>query len=123
MSQQQVAYAVPVSPPPFHKSFKHIYNIHVRKPLCFGCYFTLTHEKGNWVLQFFNNTKKYIIPNKSADDLCKVLLKIGVKKNGYYKLELINDGEQLFKKTFYKISNLIDFIYDTESKLEGVSYS
>jgi hypothetical protein len=120
---QQVAYAVPVSPPPFKHSFKHIYNIYVRKPLCFGNYFTLNHDNGDWCLQFFNNTKKYIIPNKSPENLCKVLIKIGVKKNGYYKLELINDGEQLFKKTFYKIANLIDYIYDTETKLEGVSYT
>jgi len=119
---QPVAYAVPVTPQ-FSQSFKHIYNIYVRKPICFGNYFTLTHEKGNWVLQFFNNTKKYIIPNKTSDDLCKVLLKIGVRKNSYYKLELINDGEQLFKKVFYKLSNLIEFIYDTEIKLEGVSYT
>jgi len=119
---QPVAYAIPVTPP-FNKSFKHVYNIYIRKPLCFGNFFTLTHENGNWVLQFFNNTKKYIIPNKTSTDLCKVLIKIGVKKNSYYMLELINDGEQLLKKTFYKISNLIEFIYDTEIKLEGVSYS
>ena len=46
-----------------------------------------------------------------------------MRKNSYYKLELINDGEQLFKKVFYKLSNLIEFIYDTEIKLEGVSYT
>ena len=80
---QPVAYAIPVTPP-FNKSFKHIYNIYIRKPLCFGNFFTLTHENGNWVLQFFNNTKKYIIPNKTSTDLCKVLIKIGVKKNSYY---------------------------------------
>ena len=48
MSQQQVAYAVPVTPR-FHKSFKHIYNIYVRKPICFSNYFTLTHENNNWI--------------------------------------------------------------------------
>lgn len=119
---QQVAFAVPVTPQ-FSHSFKHIYNIYVRKPLCFGNYFTLTHETGNWVLQFFNNTKKYVIPNKTEDDLCKVLLKIGIKKNGYYRLELINDGEQLLRKPFYKLSSIIEFIYDTENKLQGVNYT
>ena len=84
---QQVAYAVPINPP-FKNSFKHIYNIYVRKPICFGNYFTIHHDNGNWSLQFFNNTKKYIIPNKTAEDLCKVLIKIGVK-NGYLS-ELIN---------------------------------
>ena len=121
MSSQQVAYAVPVTPN-FNQSFKHIYNIYIRKPLCFGDYFTLAHENNNWVLQFFNNTKKYVIPNKNSNDLCKILLKIGIKKNSYYKLELINEGEQLFKKTFYKLYNLIEFIYDTENKLQGVTY-
>jgi len=119
---QQVAYAVPLNPQ-FTPSFKHIYNIYLRKPVCYCNYFSLTYESHNWVLQFFNNSKKYVIPNKSPEDLCKILLKIGIKKNGYYKLELINDNESLLKKVFYKISTLIEFIYDTETKLQGIIYS
>lgn len=121
MSTKQVAYAVAVTPD-YHNTFKHIYNIYIRKPLCFADYFSLTKKNDKWSLQFFNSAKKYLIPNKDSEDLCKILLKLGIKKKGNYMLHLINEDDLLIKKKFYNIKDTLDFIYDTEMKLEGVTY-
>ena len=37
-------------------------------------------------------------------------------------LHLINEDDLLIKKKFYNIKDTLDFIYDTEMKLEGVTY-
>ncbi len=122
-----VGYAVPVAIEQI--IFKHKYNIYYKCILCWNRYFTLTKINNKWLLKFNDKEdedgKKYKIDTtKTKEDMIKTLLKLGISDKVYFKLELINldNNVVILKKTLYSLKSLIEFIYDTEDNLNGITF-
>ena len=109
----------PAVPVPLPQEVVKIYKISRREMLCYLDYFTMEKNGQQWIVR--TPEKKYSVPCADVLKFTLVLMELGLKKKGNYRVKLECNGTDLRSKKLKGLGDVVAYIFDSDMVLEGVS--